>query len=798
MPVHIDFGKTVFHAPDSKSQQSGDNYGTMACSLILTKRNAPVQTFQIKAAPGQRVLFGRNAQNDIVLNSTLVSREHGWLQFDNGYWFLYEYCSVTNHIRVNGAPATRQTVGDGDYYITQLHDNDILRIDYTQGSHQDGLQFIFSKTHDKLRITSFLLTGKAQVTIGRDPACDLCLPHVSVSRVHAIMERRGNGFVIWDNRSTNGVLVNNEPLLGKKALSERDVITIVGIRLIFSAEALHVITSEYGVSLSVVNLSKEVGLGKKKKRLLNGINLRIQSGEFVAIVGTSGTGKSTLLNCLSGFMKPTDGQVYINSENVSACFDTIKSSIGFVPQQDIVFDVLSLRRMLEYAARQRMPADTSQMERQERIRRVLETLELTAHADTRIKNLSGGQRKRCSIAVELLADPGLFFLDEPTSGLDPGTERSLMKALYTLSRQGKTIIMVTHTPLYLELCDKIIVLGHGGQLCSCLNQKETLAYFGIDSLVDIYDTVAKNTSYWVEKWTQQKPWHADAKTPARRKRKGGVPIFRQFAILTQRYAELISCSRSRLLALIIQSPLIAAVVALVSSEGLFHEHEATKAILFTLAVAAIWIGMLNAVPEICKERAVLRRELMAGMSKTAYLASKLVMLSIMYALQSILLVGTFCACTSVPEASIIFTPLVEMILTLFVIMFTAGCMGLAISSLVSGIDIANSIVPYLMVPQMVFSGFLFDLSGNFLWLLKYPIIAYWGVNALCASADICALPMTPILTSLGLEIPKTPIITEFEFTAASLLTSWGALGIILVVSLFICTSGVYTTGKRLR
>lgn len=131
-----------------------------------------------------------------------------------------------------------------------------------------------------------------------------------------------------------------------------------------------------------------------------------------------------------------------------------------MPQEDIVFENLTLKKMLYYTAKMKMPDNTSMQEIEDRIQEVLRLIELTEHQNTMIKNLSGGQKKRASIAVELLADPGMFFLDEPTSGLDPGTEQKLMRVLNRLSKtQGKTIVMVTHTTQSLDLCDKIIFMG---------------------------------------------------------------------------------------------------------------------------------------------------------------------------------------------------------------------------------------------------------------------------------------------------------------------------------------------------
>ena len=200
---------------------------------------------------------------------------------------------------------------------------------------------------------------------------------------------------------------------------------------------------------------------------MNDVSCEIRPNEFVAIIGGSGAGKTTLMNAISGFEQEFTGKVYCNNVDLVAQFQHLKNIIGFVPQQDIIYENLTLKRMLLYTAKLKMPEDTKKQEMEQRIEAVLKMVDLLEHQNTYIRKLSGGQKKRASIAVELLADPKLFFLDEPTSGLDPGTEKNLMETLSRLAKeQNKTIIMVTHTTQNLHLCDKIIFMGPGsGSRC---------------------------------------------------------------------------------------------------------------------------------------------------------------------------------------------------------------------------------------------------------------------------------------------------------------------------------------------
>lgn len=253
---------------------------------------------------------------------------------------------------------------------------------------------------------------------------------------------------------------------------------------------------------------------------------------------------------MSGFDSDISGRVYCNGIDLRRNFNTLKNMIGFVPQQDIIYENLTLQRMLYYTAKMKMPSDTSKPEIRARIHKVLEMVDLVQHAKTYIRKLSGGQKKRASIAVEMLADPGLFFLDEPTSGLDPDTEQSLMHTLAKLSKsEGKTIIMVTHTIQSIDLCDKVIFMGPGGKICYCGPPSEITNYFGKKSLVEVYNELAGNVdnwngyflqNYYMEKQKMQPSAEASTQNSAAGMEKKGkqVSSFKQCLVLIARYFEL--------------------------------------------------------------------------------------------------------------------------------------------------------------------------------------------------------------------------------------------------------------------
>lgn len=559
------FEKTVYHHFSA---------GAGGSSLILSVFDGESEPYQadLRAFGKQKVTFGRSEENDIVLRSKLVSRRHGEFFIHGDACVLLDSGS-TNGLTVNGARVREHALQEGDH----------IRIDDLASPSQLGVLLLFATAPETLAWQSCPVREQQEITIGRDPSCDIQLPHVSVSRLHASILREGNEFFIVDRGSTNGLTVNGAPVRQKQLLRERDVILITNSKLVFSRNVIRYCCYTGGIGVDASHIVKRVPAKDGEKTISNDISLSIKPCELVAIIGGSGAGKTTFMNCLSGSVPATEGHVYVNGEDLYANYGTLKSVIGYVPQQDIVYGELSLWDMLEYAAKLRMPVDTSPAERAARIHSVIGTVELTGNEGTLIRQLSGGQRKRASIAVELLSDPGLFFLDEPTSGLDPGIERSLMKTLRGMSRQGKTIVLVTHNIQNLHLCDQVIILGYGGVLCYCGAPDEALRFFGTDNLVDVYNMVSAQPEDWRGRFAAAAAAPAAQMPAAAPARAGGGrgerrPFFYQLGVLCARYLRLIGNDRQKLLILLLQAPLLAALIALVANGTQFEQYETTKSL----------------------------------------------------------------------------------------------------------------------------------------------------------------------------------------------------------------------------
>ena len=212
-------------------------------------------------------------------------------------------------------------------------------------------------------------------------------------------------YIIYDNHSTNGVFVNGERIENSMSVIDGDIIQLAGIFIVITSGSIIYQSEPGGVSLTLHNVNKTVkSNGEKKRKILNHVFCNIDNNEFVAIIGGSGAGKTTVMNAMSGFDNDISGKVYCNGIDLRKNFSSLKNMIGFVPQQDIIYENLKLRRMLQYTAQLKMPDDITNEERDRRIQKVLKMVSLEEHAETYIRKLSGGQKKRASIAVELLAD----------------------------------------------------------------------------------------------------------------------------------------------------------------------------------------------------------------------------------------------------------------------------------------------------------------------------------------------------------------------------------------------------------
>lgn len=765
----MDFEKTVQFSHTSNS----------ALGQQVTVFDADQEPYIIELSSFRKteVTFGRDDQNDIILKSRLVSREkHGSFIYSNGCWYIRDNGSK-NGIIYNDTQIIFHELSEGDFY----------RIDDGVETVSEGVLFVISASGTKNFWHS--IPVKENILIGRASDCDITLQHISVSQHHAQISREGEHYCIIDNGSTNGVVVNGELITQKSQLHEKDVITITNTKLIFTKERISFCSYQTGVTVDANDIVIIRKHKRKKVVTCDQVSLSIKPGELVSVIGGSGAGKSTVLNALCGYLKPNMGSVFINGIDLYRNFDSLKRIIGYVPQSDIVYDNLSLYDMLSYTAKLRLPDDIPEKDREKIILHAISLVELTDKKDNLIKDFSGGQRKRASIAVELLSDPNLLFLDEPASGLDPGTERNLMQTLRNMADRGKTIILVTHSTLQLKLCDKIVFMGRGGKLCYCGTYDDALSFFDVTDIVDVYNMITDNPEKWERKYLvkeiETKQIERTASTDSKAKKDH---MFRQLHVLCSRYFKLILNDKQRLMLLLIQAPILALLISFVANGKQFEQYEMTKSLLFALSCSAFWIGMLNAIQEVCKERIILRREYMTGLRLDSYILSKTVILGIMCAVQSLLVTGLFALLVGLPTTSLIFPSFIEILMTTFLTSLASVAMGLFVSCLFNNPDRAMTVAPILLMPQILFSGLIFKLDGA-TEILSWTAICRWSMEGYGTTADLNNLQLR--LQQEGIMIPHEAE-DFFTFTTTHLITTWGLLVsytiVFLVISRIILTT----------
>jgi ABC-type multidrug transport system ATPase subunit len=479
-----------------------------------------------------------------------------------------------------------------------------------------------------------------------------------------------------------------------------------------------------GAGIDVAGVGQHAG----ERQILHEVSLSIEPGELIAIAGGSGAGKTTLLEILAGLRAPSTGQVRHDGARVDAGA-TRHSGIGYVPQDDIIHGEMPLRRTLQYAARLRLPAGTSSGQADRVVDEILRELDLADRRDVAVRMLSGGQRKRASIAVELLTRPATFFLDEPTSGLDPSTSAEVVRLLRQLTRRGVTVVLTTHEPATIDRCDQVVFLTRNGHLAFAGPPAQARRYFGVEDLVEVYHRLATEDTprAWAERfaaWREPATPPAQPATPPAQPAKGerhSPSVLRQWWLLTRRNAEVLV--RNRLtLAILLGSPvLVTAMMAVLFRPGAFDGHGAVGVgpaqIVFWVAFAGFFFGLTYGLLQIVGERAIFRREHRSGLSAGAYVAAKVGVLVPVLAAVTAVLLGVLRALDRLPAMGWgVYTSLQ---VSLLVEAVSALTLGLLASATVSTAAQAALALPMLCFPQVLFAGAVVpvaDMAAPGRWL----------------------------------------------------------------------------------
>lgn len=514
--------------------------------------------------------------------------------------------------------------------------------------------------------------------------------------------------------------------------------------------------SRSGIRIQAHRLGRRAG----QRQLLQGVSLEIAPGEVVAIVGGSGAGKTTLLEALAGVSPAQSGSITYDGVSLYDHIDAFRGVLGYVPQDDIIHADLPLRRTLEYAARLRLGTGNDIAEA---VDGALGRLGLAQRADTAVGKLSGGQRKRASIAVELLTNPRVFFLDEPTSGLDPATASDLVQTLHDLARGGSSVVFTTHSIQDLSYCDRVVFLAPGGRLAFYGEVDKALQHFGAARIEQIYAQLDTGDA------AEAAPGYTDATLPGSdgqdrvsgdSRRPGAL---RQWRVLTARTAE--SLARNPLtMAILLGSPVMIVVMfAILFQSGSFDPVNPNPTnimmILFWVTFGAFFFGITYGLLQIVTERPIVWRENLVGVRLSSYLLAKATVLLPFLLAVVVLMLAVLRTLDRLPAASI--GTYVSVGVTMALLAAGALALGLLTSAIVKNASQATLALPLLCFPVVLFSGAIL------------PVHVMAGVGA----AISIVIPVRWAFEGLGHQFEVRSLLTNSHSAlGAPLVQSYGNAG----------------------
>ena len=585
-------------------------------------------------------------------------------------------------------------------------------------------------------------------TIGRANDNDIVIQDVLASRHHAFLVQSPLGTEIRDAHSVNGTFVNGVRV-GSAVLGEGDVITIGNVDLVFTDGNLirrtEAATRSGGLEVNGVHFKID------GKELLDNISLTARPGTLTAIIGGSGAGKTTLSRLIAGYTRPSAGSVTFEGHNIHAEYATMRSRIGMVPQDDVVHRQLTVNQALGYAAELRLPPDTSKQERAQVVAQVLEELDLTKHADTRVDKLSGGQRKRASVALELLTQPSLLLLDEPTSGLDPALDRQVMLMLRQLADAGRVVLVVTHSVSYLDVCDQILLVAPGGKTAFNGPPSQVGAALGTTNWADIFANVGAEPDEANRRFMERDGRRQSEATPAPESPADlGEPVHtdlvRQFSTIARRQVRLVISDRGYSVFLAILPFLIGALSLTVKgpkpglgpADPLGLAPTQPQYIMVLLNIGAVFMGTALTIRDLIGERPIFRREQAVGLSTTAYLLAKVFIFFVFATVQAAIATFIVRLGKGAPTAHPPFfdSSTFSLFVTVAGTCVASAILGLMLSAVAQSNEQIMPLLVVSIMSQLVLAGGMIPVTGRAgLNQLSWVTPGRWGYAAGASSID---------------------------------------------------------------
>ena len=642
-----------------------------------------------------------------------------------------------------------------------------------------------------------------------------------------------NGHWIMEEFVAQEVLHNGIPVNDKVQITFDDIIQIGDTRFVFEGSGLVYGYPIQGSGLSIQIDERSAHKALKKVMLLKDINLSIEPGEMILILGGSGAGKSTFVNAVTGYEK---AKATIKEGNIDYYrdFGQVKHRIGFVPQDNLLREEDTVGSTVKNAADMRLPRDMGSEEKQRRIAAVLETFGLSGREKELVSKLSGGQKKRLSICTEFVASPSLFILDEPDSGLDGIMAKELMENLRMIACTGKTVLVITHAPdRVAHLFDKVIVLAKStetkvGRLAFYGGIQEARDFFGVETMEQVvkcinavneggdgradefikkyeeYDKIRgqeENLAFAEDGEDAEDPepeTEETVKTIQYKNRVEQIPVY-----LGKQFRLLINEMNWKVLPM---AALIAYLVTYVLGRSMFRNMEFTKFGSLAVVCVCIWNGMFNSIQVVCKERGIIKREHRAGLHISSYLAAHMIYQAVICLIQVMISIiifrvfGMYFPNTGLITGS--FT--LDLGISMFLITYAADMLALMVSCFAHTTTTAMTIMPFILVVQLVFAGGIFPLERVGSQILSRYTISNWGISAVNIASDYNSqksVVLTQAIETMGdpedelmVKIENVMNIDEvrdrlqtytasklqeeeFAYTRPNLLKSWGVLAL---------------------
>lgn len=449
--------------------------------------------------------------NLIPLHSPIASRCHGQLRKSNDAWHYIDNPSNTNGTIYNGA---RITASGGHPAVVKLFEGDILRIDKASGEHSNTnavlMFYTFASVENHWK--RYPIQDKQAVLIGRSPRCDIVQSMPYLSAKHAQIRRENGAYYLSDCGSKAGTYRNHARVTKPVRLRDKDCFSLADRIFFLSGDSIYCMadkaTSAVHANTRPVILRANIQTKRVKnlhgpgtRELIRDIRLEIRQGTLIAMLGTAGAGKTTVMNCLNGMdLQGVEGSVIYRNVELMQNYNQVKSLIGSVPQQKIFHRTFTPEQEFYFAARKRLPGDTTRQEIQERVDKTLEMLSIQGVRKSQNSKLSGGEQTRVNVGIELVADRDLLCLDEPDQGLSPNYKHELFAILRRLAHEsGKTMLCIIHDVSEIDMFDQVIMLVKKdgvGRLAFSGTPQEVRNHFGVD-IRDVYALLDKHPERYV-------------------------------------------------------------------------------------------------------------------------------------------------------------------------------------------------------------------------------------------------------------------------------------------------------------